>query len=316
VYTAYNSTVYFSSLRKAEDWTTVNDAGQIVVETGNEERITGLVANSGRLTVFKQNSIHELYGNSPTNYQMKMVTNTLGTPTGKSVQIIDGIMYFLGNDGVYRYSGGNMPEGDFSLPVRNLIKNMNKKGSNYSWTLGNRYYLAVTTKKGVFDYLPDTVLEYDTEFNTWNIWEFPNLITTSGVVMNDVCYIGCSDGTIYALDDSQTKDGTTDVAFEWVSKPFTFGTMAAKTRWYRMWVVADIPTDATLNVHVSTEEDGENWTLVQSITPNSNVQAKEIKIPTTLLQNANWVRIRLEGKGQVVVHELSRQERVLNFGHS
>jgi hypothetical protein len=315
VYVAVNSTVHFSALRKAEDWNTVNEAGQIVVETTDGKKITGLVAGSSRLTVFKQNSIHELFGNSPSNYQMKVVTENLGSPTGNSAQVIDGVIYFLGNDAVYRYSGGSMPAGDFSVQVRGTIGKINLAAADQSvsWQKGKKYYLAFPTGSHTN---PDTVLEFDTEFNTWNTWSYPSPVSAKGAILDGVTYIGCVDGTIYKLDDAQTTDKGTPVPFEWVSKPFTYGSLAAKSRWYRMWVIADIPAESTLNVYVSSEHEGENWSLVKSITALTTIQAKEILIPTALVNHSNWVRIRLEGTGQVVVYEVSRQERVYPFGQS
>jgi hypothetical protein len=315
VYLAAKSTVYFSALRKAEDWSTVNDSGSIVVETSDGLDITGLIAGSSRLTVFKQNSIHELFGNNPSNYQMKIVTDNLGSPTGNTAQVIDGVIYFLGNDAVYRYSGGSVPSSDFSLQVRDALSKINKAAADQSvsWQTGKKYYLAFPTGSNTN---PDTVLEYDLEFNLWNTWSFPSPITAKGAVLSDITYIGCANGTLYKMDNSAITDNGTVIAWEWVSKPFTFSSLAAKSRWYRMWVVADIPTGATLNVHVSGDEDGENWTKVQGITANTTIQSKEIMIPTTLINQSNWVRIRLEGTGQTVVYEVSRQERVFPFGQN
>lgn len=313
VYIAEKNVVHFSALRKAEDWTTVNDSGQIVVETADGKDITGMVAGSGRLTVFKQNSIHELFGNNPGNYTMKIVVDNLGCPTGNAAQVVDGVIYFLGNDAVYRYSGGALPTSDFSMQVKESISKINKAyaDQSVSWVVGKKYYLAIPTGSNTN---PDTILEFDINFDTWNVWSYPQSITAKGTVLNDVTHIGCSNGTMYQVNGLASTDNGSAISWEWVSKPFTFSTMAAKTRWYRMWVTADIPVGSTFNVYVSTNEDGETWTNVQSISPNVNVQAKEFQIPITLISNSNWVRIRLEGTGPAEVYEVSRQERIFPFG--
>lgn len=315
VYLASGSTIYFSALRKAEDWTTVNEAGQITVETSDGRSITGLVAGSQRLTVFKRNSIHELFGTNPGNFTMKLVTDNLGTPTGNTAQVIDGVIYFLGNDGVYRYSGGSLPTSEFSIPIRETIKNINSAyaDKSVSWQVGKKYYLAIPTGSNTE---ADTVLEYDTEFQTWNTWSYPNKVTAKGVTLDGVPYIGLGLGLIYKLDGANTKDDTTSISWEWVSKPFTFTSLASRSRWYRMWVGADLPTGSTMNIHLSGDEDGENWTLVKAVTPSANAQAMEINIPVNLIFQSNWARIRLEGTGPATVYEVSRQERIFPFGHS
>lgn len=315
VYMASGSTVYFSALRKAEDWNTVNEAGQIVVETSDGKNITGLVAGSARLTVFKKNSIHELFGNNPGNYQMKIVTDNLGSPTGHSAQVIEGVIYFLGNDSVYRYAGGSLPTDDFAMQIREVIKTINpaRAHRSVSWANGKKYYLAIPTYGNSN---PDTILEYDIDYKTWNTWSFASPITSA--LFYDVAYLGNSIGEVFEPNGDSTDYGTA-IPWEWVSKPFSLSSLAAKSRWYRMWVIADIPVGATMNVHVSTKDDdlnGQNWTLVQSIPSDVDAKAREIRIPTTLLNESNWVRIRLEGTGQVVVYEVSRQERIFPFGLS
>lgn len=315
LYLASKSTIYFSALRKAEDWNTVNEAGQIVVETADGKSITGLIAGSQRLTVFKQNSIHELFGTNPSNFTMKLVTDNLGTPTGNTAQVIDGVIFFLGNDGVYRYSGGSLPSSDFSIPVRESIKKINVAyaDKSVSWQIGKKYYLAIPTGANTE---ADTVLEYDIEFGTWNTWSYPNKATAKGVTLDGITHIGLSGGLLYKLDDLNTKDDTTDVSWEWVSKPFTFTSLASRSRWYRMWIGADLPTGSTMNIHLSGDEDGESWTLVKAVTPNAKAQTMEIAIPVNLIFQSNWARIRLEGTGPATIYEVSRQERIFPFGQT
>lgn len=311
LYMSKESTIYFSALRKAEDWSTVNDSGQIVVETTDGLDIRGLVAGSAHLTVFKLNSMWELYGTNPSNYELKMVSDNLGSPTGNSAQVIDGVIYFLGNDGVYRYAGGSMPSDDFSIPVRNIVRSINQDYSYraVSWQSEKKYYLSFPSGSST---KCDTILEFDTERNVWNTWVTQYAVTARGVNLDGMTYAGCSGGYVYRFDGAGNGG---QIVFDWVSKPYTMGSMAAKARWFKMWVVADIPSGATLNIHLSTEQEGDDsWTLVQSVTPNTNIQSKEIPIPILLTNQSNWVRVRLEGTGQVVVHELTRQLRIFPFG--
>jgi hypothetical protein len=320
VYCAVDYTIYFSALRKPEDWTTVNDSGSIVVETADGKNITGLVAGSTHVTIFKNKSIHELYGTNPSNFQLKVVTDNLGSPTGNSAQVMNGVIIFLGNDGIYQYSGGSQPSSDFAMQVKDIVKSINKSAVNQavSWQVGDLYCLAIPTGSNTVN---DTILTYDTVFHTWNVYGYNDIITTCGTYLDDATFIGTFGGEVWKIDGKTSDDNASPISFDWISKPFTVGTMAARSRWYKMWVVADIPAGATLNVSVSNESQDDdaletitNWTTVQTLSPTTNLQAKEIIIPSTLISQSHWVRIRLSGTGQVVVHELSRQERTLPFG--
>lgn len=312
VYIAAKNTVYFSALRKAEDWTTVNEAGQIVVETTDGKEITGVIAGSARLTIFKGNSIHELFGTRPDNYTMKIVTDNLGCPTGRSAQVIEGIIYFLGNDGIYRYSGGSLPKSDFSIPVQEELKKINQAyvHKSISWAIGRKYYLAVPIGTST---VPDTVFEYDLDFNTWNIWNFSSAVSSPFVLLDGITYGGNSAGELMKFDSD--KDNGAAISWEWITKPFSLGSLAAKSRLYRLWLVADVPTGSAMNVYI-TGEDGTNptWTLVQTIAANTNIQKKQIFIPFNQVNFTESFRIKLSGTGKATVYEITRQERAFPMG--
>lgn len=314
LYGALKNTVYYSALRKPEDWKTVNDSGSIVVETTNGETINKLIASSGRLTIFKSNSIHELYGTNPANYQLKVVTEDLGSPYGNSIQTIDGILYFVSYQSIYRYTGGVNPKNDFSLPVNNLIKriNQNVKDKIYSWSSEHRYYVALPLDDSTE---ANTILEYDSTFNTWTVWTLPSSFSCLPRIYNNEVYFANIKGEIMKFDKDATLDDTTAIEWEWISKPFTVTSIAEKMTWYKMWVVADIDQDATLNAAVSTTVDGDDWTVFQTINARSDITTKEIIIPHDLIYNKNLVRIRLFGKGKVTIYEVSRQERAMAFGY-
>src|SRR5690606_7925541 len=49
VYLAKENTVFFSALSKSQDWTSVNDAGEITMESSSGEKITAIIAGPKRL---------------------------------------------------------------------------------------------------------------------------------------------------------------------------------------------------------------------------------------------------------------------------
>lgn len=313
VYIAAKNTVYYSALRKAEDWNTVNESGSIVVETTDGKEITGIIAGSARLTIFKGNSIHEMFGTRPDNYTMKMVTDSLGCPTGRSAKVIEGVIYFLGNDGIYRYSGGSLPDSSFSMPVQEELKKINKAyvHKSIAWAIGRKYYLAIPT--GVYA-VPNVILEYDIDFNTWNTWEFPSYVSCPFVEWEGVTYGGNALGQLMKFDAE--KDNGVAVEWEWLTKPFSMGSLAAKTRLYRLWIVADVPTGSSVHISITDSDNlkNPNWTLVQTITADTNLQKKQILIPVSLVNHSETFRLKISGIGQATVYEISKQERVFPMG--
>lgn len=306
VYCAVGNIIKYCALRKADDWTTVDDAGEIVLETKDGEDVSGLKAGPGHLVVFTEHSMHELFGNGPQNYKMTVVSEKIGCVSNASAVMVSGILYFLGHDGIYQYAGGAIPKKEFSLPVQGLIDNISvsDRAKCVGGTNGSKYYLAIPSSNGVFD----TMLEYDPVYKTWHVWKSGHE-TTSFAILNEVLYEGSKNGNVYYLSDNASG-----VSWKWVSKPIGFGSLASKMRWYRMWSVVDLPSGSTLDIYLSPDSRGENWTNVCSLVPSDDVQSKQIMIPINAIVNSNWARVKMVGTGPCTIHEISYQERIFPMG--
>jgi hypothetical protein len=305
VYAAEGNTVHFSALRKADDWTTVDDAGTIVVETNNGETINGMKAGSRHLMVFKPSSIHELWGTGPLNYQMTTVASDIGLLSNQCVTVIQGIPHWMDTNGIYRY-GGSRPTKDFSLPVKAYIDGLNKnvKEKACAGTDGKNLYVGIPYDTATD---PDTILEYNNDFQLWTVWK--SLSPLHFAQMSGNWYFGDTAG--YVRQIGGTTDNGTAITYDWVSAPFGGGSLAQKLQWYRMWYVCDVPAGSTMNVYLSPSAEGDSdWVLVKAIAAN-DLQSGRVIIPVDTVANANWVRVRLTGTGPMKVTELDYQLREL-----
>lgn len=331
VYLAVDDKIHYSALNKAEDWSTVDDAGQIVVESKDGE-ITGMASGPSRLTVFKKEGIYELFGNGPHNYQLKQVTDQIGCVAGQSIQVIDGVMYFAGKGAIYRYTGGGTPQSDFSMPVHDYLKKIPLafERRSLAWTNNGKYYLGISLDK--YGGKVDTILEYDTKYETWYVWKLPGDIdvpmveldtfkstqgTTAERVGTRLLY-GAMDAKVFSLDSDNDDYGAL-IEWEWHSKPFTFDSAAVKMKWYRLWVVADIPSGSTVKVYASTSVQGDHAMNFSYLTEFTNeglnmLETKEILIPTSKFESSRTFRIKLSGTGPVTIHEVTRQARTFPMG--
>lgn len=304
VYTVVGNKLHYSAFRKSQDWTTLDDAGEAVVETNNGESINGIKAGNRHIMVFKPNSTHELWGNGPFDYKMDTIATDVGLLSNKCVTVLAGTPYWMDLKGIYSY-GGSRPRSDFSKPMKVYIEGVNKAqkakasaGSDGKTHLYFSFPFGSATE-------PDTTLEYDTLYGTWYVWKDmqPSFYATMG-------------GEWYTANGSVVRKmgGTTDngaaIQFEWVSAPFSSGSRAAKLQWYRMWYVADVPAGSSLTVSLSPDAVGETWTVVKQITAN-NLQTGRVIIPVDTVANSNWVRVRFTGSGAVKIREFDYQQREL-----
>lgn len=309
LYAAVGNTVHFTAYRMANDWTTASgdeaDSGYIVVETPDGELVSGLRTGSRRLTIFKPNSIHDLFGNSASDFHMTKGSGRIGAVSNQAITSVDSLLYFIHfPSGIYSYGGGAWPSKEFSQPVQAYVDRINlaAKYKCCAGTDGKRLYFGLPLDAATD---PDTILEYNPEFGIWSVWK--DYQPTHMALMGSDLYIGNVDGKVRKVGG--TTDNGTAVSWNWVSKPFGNGSLAQKIRWIQMWVVADVPAGSTLNVYLSKSAEGDaDWQLAKTVTASGTLSGTRIIVPTSMVADANWIRYKLEGTGSCTIREVSREE--------
>lgn len=305
LYCAVGNIINFSALAKADDWTTVNDAGQIVHDTTDGETINGLRAGSGEVAVFKPSSTFELYGKGPTSYALTPIAVDIGSTGNKAITIHNAALPFIGKDGAYQYAGGLRPTKDYSLPVNNFVLRMNQAQLAKC--------VAGTDEKYIYFGIPygaGRILQYAPLLGTWYTWD--NIAVTQMIRVGSNLYFGDASGRVLQIGGTSDNGGA--ITATAITKPFTAGSMARKQQWFKLWVVASIPTGSTLSVYVSPSANGNDWVLTKTMTANANIQYQKLLVPTNRIVNANAVRIKLVAVGPVTIHEITRQLRELPMG--
>ena len=102
--TAYKSRVRWSNSNDPEKWT-AND--YVDIDIGEHgDAITALVPHGDRLLVFKENSVHAVYGWDSDSFQVVTLTNDVGSVALSSpVSTSHGVYFWYGTEGVYLFDG-------------------------------------------------------------------------------------------------------------------------------------------------------------------------------------------------------------------
>lgn len=306
LYCAVENSVRFSALSEADDWTTVDDAGELPVNTADGETINGLNAGNGHVTVFKPSSTFELYGKGPQSYAMDEIATDIGATGNKAVVVYDESLPFIGRDGIYRYSGGVRPRREWSVPVQQFVNATNKAQLSkcVAGNDGECLYFGIPLDAAVQN---SRILQYDPIHQTWYTWD--GIAVTQMQRIGDKMYFGDASGRVLLLGG--ITDAGTAITATAITKPITAGSIARKQHWFKLWVVASLAAGSSLQVSISGKASGEDWTALTPVTSASDIQYKEILIPTNSIANANAVRIKLVATGQVTIHEITRQLREL-----
>lgn len=123
-------------------------------EIGTRGGFLGILPFRDTLVAMKRDYLHHIYGDKPSNYAVPKQLEHCGCADIRSAAVIGTALYYLGDRGFYRYSGGQ-PE----LIDRNLHK---KYISGTAATDGVRYYCMAKTADGGTEFLV-----YDTDYGVW-----------------------------------------------------------------------------------------------------------------------------------------------------
>ncbi|MDQ0062388.1 hypothetical protein [Paenibacillus harenae] len=309
LFAAVGNTVHASELNVPTNWTTTigsdADPFQIIVSSTDGETINALRPGIGHLTIFKPNSMYELFGEDISNVRIEPIDLEVGAINNKCVVTLNGIVFMIHRTGIYRYGGGTRPSRDFSQPVQAYIDQMNTAARSKCCigTDGEKVYCSIPVTSST---APDTVLVYDPKYDMWTVWEDFSALHMAQSSFN--AYMGFNDGRVVQLGG--TTDNGTPISFERVSKPFGSASLNKLIRWFKLWIMCDVPSGSTLNIYLSPSATGDSdWTLVGYIDPATNYQSKRIILTPTQIANSNYVRIKFSGSGPVTVYELDRDQR-------
>lgn len=291
----------YSGLRDATDWTSTDKytgTGKITVETADGEKPTGMTTYANHVIMFKKWTMHELFGEDSTNFQMQNPYG-LGCVSDRTIVQTNEALYWLAADGVYAYMGGATPF-KISDPIRGYISRINLSFAHHCVAGYDGRFLYLTLN--LDGSAPPTItLKYDTQNRSWWTMSF---VATAFYLDGQTMYFGTIDGQI--LRQGGSNYAGTPITWSAETKPFSEGDETVHKAIHRLWVVADIEVGSTLNVAYGGGTEGTAWNQVYT-TANGTGQIQSIKIPVVVRTPETWFRLRLSGTGKAKIHRIIRE---------
>lgn len=297
--------IHFCELSVGTNWTTIaqtdSDPGTIIKEVNTGKRIVGLKAGTGHVTVYFPSSTHELYGTSPSDFRMVEAANDIGAINNNCAVNLDGATYFMGDRGIYQYSGGSRPNKNFSKPVQWFVDNMNQTAKSVCalGTDGLKLYVSLPMNSST---IPDTVLVYDQQYQTWEVWEGINV--TCFAKVDRSFYYGESNGRV--LLQGGTTDNGAAISSRWVSKPLGGASLAERMRIHRLWFTQEIAAGSAVTVYLSKSAEGNSdWVVVSNV----DSAVSRLIVPPSIASKAHVERVRIDCTGPVITREFTYEPK-------
>ncbi len=282
-----DNTVYVSAL--GEPFQFYNFAGNVStnsfsVVVGSDGKFTGCTRLGSSVLFWKEDKLHKLLGEYASEYTLYSY-DIDGVQEGsyKAQQVINEVLYYLGTQGVYAYTGG-LP----SLISDNFGQRRFKKG--VAGHDADSYYLSVEDESG-----GTHLFVYETHAGLW--LREDNLRAKDFARAGRDLYALDSSGMIYKLDS-----GAEDASVEWTAQftPF-YETMQGRKTYSKILIRAEIPKGAYVKTEV--RYDGIDWKSCGTVVGSDN-DTTPIRVP---LNRCDKFELRLSGKGAVTILGMVRE---------
>lgn len=270
-----NHEIYACKLGDPKNWNNFEgiDSDAYVSTVGSDGDFTGCIAHLGYVLFFKENRIHTMYGDKPSNFSL-YDKELPGVKEGcdKSLVIINDVLYYVGTNGVYAYSG-SMPQ----KITENILEPISEAvgGRNNA-----RYYLSCKLSD------KQRILVYDPLYGVWDA-EDDDVFQYASSSSGELLYID-ADGHLRSIV------GNADEVIEWelVSGDLLEGMLEYKyisQLCLNVWL-----NNACLNCYVK-YDDEEHWERLVTIQCDEH---RTYSVPI-LPKRCSKFKWRIEGQGEM-----------------
>lgn len=269
--------VYASALGEIFDFSRfdgLND-DSIFLESSTGGGYLGVISCGDALAVFKKKDMEVIYGELPSEFAVGRYYAGCGCCDISSCVVIDDILYYLNDRGVYAWNG--------SRPVK-ISERLNKKyKGGFGFTDGEKYFISATDDNGA-----EETLCYTPKYGLWHrIDETPvsgafELGERMYIVKNDLIYIMESGEKTVRWNAQSAKCFSDEYYLESISG---------------LWIFAKMGKKSEIKVYTSVD-DGE-WEYCGEIRGTEKTEI--YRIPVRMRDGYYW-RYRLEGVGDFIIY--------------
>ena len=182
--------IYASKLGDFKNWnvSTSISTDSWVSQVGSDGPFTAAIAHSGYPLFFKENCLHKVYGEYPSNYQIQ-TTACRGVQNGchKSLAIVNEILYYKSRGSICSYDGSLPQEISYALGD---IQYYNAVAG----AIGNKYYVSMSDSVDLSETGKYSLFVCDTAKGLWHKEDNTNAV--------DFCTFN---GDLYYLDDAYNE---------------------------------------------------------------------------------------------------------------
>lgn len=278
-------TIYASTLGDPKNFFVFDglSTDSYAVAVGSEGDFTGICAFANSVLCWKERMLHKILGSFPAEYQM-VSYQYAGVKQGayKSVVNLNEVLFYLGPDGVYAFSGGAPTLLSRCFGQTTFLSGVG--GSD-----GKRYYLSYQSPSGW------SLVVYNPETNLWLREDESHVV--------DFCRVG--EALLFLAGNTIYTMGSGEEPVPWMAQftPF-YETIEGRKRYSRLFLRLELPKGSWLRAEMRC--DGGAWE--QCGTWAGGVS--DVQVAPLLPNRCDKFELRLSGQGDCTLLSLLREFRV------
>ena len=277
-----NHEIYASKLGDPFNWNCYEgiSTDSYAATIASDGDFTGAFTFNGIVLFFKEDIVHKVYGNKPSNYQiMGNICRGVAEGSEKSIAIVNETLYYLSRNGVVAYHG-SMPES-----VSHAFGE-EKYTDGVAGALGNKYYISMKDRSGQY-----SLFVMDESLGIWHREDDLKAISFAAL-----------DGKLYFIEGTNIKmmdSGSETIEWYVESGEFTERSMLKKYI-MKLQFLLELEEGSTFELWIS--YDGGEWEKVKTIsTPGKRSYLVPVKT-----RRCDYYKTKLSGQGAFKLHAMSK----------
>lgn len=279
--------IYASKLGDFKNWSCFMgiSTDSYAATCGTDGKFTGAVTHRGYPIFFKENCLHKVYGNYPSNFQIQ-VTECRGVQEGcsKSLAIVNEVLYYKSRSAVCVYDG--------SLPIEvSTALGEERYKDAVAGAHGNKYYISMLDSAE-----RAKLFVFDASKRLWHL-EDETKVRAFCEHGEEMYFIDDADGcikTVFGSGDEHEEE------FEWVAETGFIGTDSAEKKYVsRIVIRMNLDVGAIMNIDAQ-YDSSELWEHITCI-KGTNLRSFSIPIRP---KRCDHFRLRFSGYGGVKIFSM------------
>ncbi len=289
--------IYSSKLGDFKNWNCFMglSTDSYAATCGTDGVFTGAISHLGYPIFFKENCMHKVYGNFPSNYQIQTIT-CRGVQKGchKSLAIVNEMLYYKSRTAVCCYDGSLPQEISYCLGEEAY-------SDAVACAYGNKYYISMKDSSDTYN-----LFVYDTAKGLWHK-EDKTQIEDICSCRGELYYIGLNDGESDEIYDTKIKtlfgSGNRDPSpVKWMAETGAIGTSSPDKKYISKLNVR-MSLDLGSRVYIFIQyNSSKNWEQVFTFSGNS---LNSFSIPIRP-KRCDTFKIRFEGIGEAKIYSITK----------